>query len=86
MAKLQDYARKAYLALDGSGLSRADFFLTESGEIYINEVNTLPGFTQFSMYPALWEASGKSYADLLEELIQLGLSRYNKKQSIQQSL
>ena len=86
VAKLQDYARKAYLALDGSGLSRADFFLTESGEIYINEVNTLPGFTQFSMYPALWEASGKSYADLLEELIQLGLSRYNKKQSIQQSL
>lgn len=86
VAKLQDYARKAFLALDGSGLSRADFFLTETGEIYINEVNTLPGFTQFSMYPSLWEASGKSYADLLEELIQLGLSRYNKKQSIQQSL
>lgn len=86
VAKLQDFARKAYLALDGSGLSRADFFLTESGEIYINEVNTLPGFTQFSMYPALWEASGKSYTDLLEELIQLGLSGYNKKKSIQQSL
>ena len=83
---MQEYARKAYLALDGSGLSRADFFITESGEIFINELNTLPGFTQFSMYPSLWEASGKSYDDLLEELIQLGLSRYNKKKSIQQSL
>lgn len=83
--KLQAFAKRAYLALDGSGLSRADFFLTEDGEIYINEVNTLPGFTQFSMYPSLWEASGKPFEDLIEELIQLGFSRYNKKQSIQKT-
>lgn len=84
--QLQAYARDAYLVLDGSGLSRADFFLTEQGDIYINEVNTLPGFTQFSMYPSLWEASGKPFDTLIEELIQLAISRYEKKQSIQQSI
>lgn len=85
VAKLQAYAKEAYLVLDGSGLSRADFFLTKDGDIYINEVNTLPGFTQFSMYPSLWEASGKGFDELIEELIQLALNRYNKKQSIQKA-
>ena len=73
---LREYATDAFLAIDGSGLSRVDFFLTESGQIFINEVNTFPGFTQFSMYPRLWENTGLTYGDLIEELIQLGLQRH----------
>src|SRR5699024_7021867 len=70
ITKLKDYAAKAFLAIDGSGLTRADFFVTENNEIYINEVNTFPGFTPISMYPKLWENTGLSYHDLIEELIQ----------------
>ncbi|MEG0550597.1 MAG: D-alanine--D-alanine ligase [Vagococcus sp.] len=81
--KMQEYAKKAYIALDGSGLSRCDFFLTANGEIFLNEVNTLPGFTPFSMYPLLWEHMGITYSDLLEELIQLAKLRHEKKQAIE---
>ncbi len=71
----------AFLALDLSGLARVDFFLEkESGRIYINEVNTMPGFTQISMYPKLWEASGLSYAQLLDRLIELAIERHEDKQ------
>lgn len=73
---LREYAKDAFLAIDGSGLSRVDFFLTDEGTIYINEINTFPGFTQFSMYPRLWESTGLHYGDLIEELIQLGLQRH----------
>src|SRR5699024_2123528 len=73
---LREYATKAFLAIDGSGLSRVDFFMTDEGNIYINEINTFPGFTQFSMYPRLWENTGLAYGDLIEELIQLGLQRH----------
>ncbi|HLQ74839.1 MAG TPA: D-alanine--D-alanine ligase [Alloiococcus sp.] len=76
ITKLKDYAAKAFLAIDGSGLTRADFFVTENNEIYINEVNTFPGFTPISMYPKLWENTGLSYHDLIEELIQLGIKRH----------
>jgi D-alanine-D-alanine ligase len=76
VSKLREYAAKAFLAIDGSGLTRADFFITDEGEIYINEVNTFPGFTPYSMYPKLWDKTGLSYGDLIEELIQLGLRRY----------
>ena len=76
-AKIREYAETAFRAIDGSGLTRCDFFLTETNEVFINEVNTMPGFTQFSMYPKLWEAMGISYKDLVEELIQLALKRYN---------
>ena len=81
--KMRDYAEKAYIALDGSGLSRCDFFVTANDEIFLNEVNTLPGFTPFSMYPLLWQHMGISYSDLLEELIQLAKFRYDKKQQIE---
>lgn len=74
--RLQEYAATAFRALDGSGLSRCDFFVTSNNEVYINEVNTMPGFTQFSMYPLLWEHAGLKYSDLVEELIQLALKRY----------
>jgi D-alanine-D-alanine ligase len=74
-------ATTAFLALDLSGLARVDFFLEkESGRIYINEVNTMPGFTQISMYPKLWEASGLSYAQLLDRLIELAIERHEDKQ------
>ena len=82
-AKLQNYATIAFRALDGSGLSRCDFFVTKNNEIYINEVNTLPGFTSRSMYPLLWEETGLKYSDLVEELIQLALKRHEEKLSYQ---
>ncbi|MGY3765518.1 D-alanine--D-alanine ligase [Vagococcus vulneris] len=80
--KMREYAEKAYVMLDCSGLSRCDFFLTNNNEMYLNEVNTMPGFTPFSMYPLLWENMGLGYSDLLEELIQLAKLRYEKKQAI----
>jgi len=80
-AKIREYAETAFRAIDGSGLTRCDFFLTETQEVFINEVNTMPGFTQFSMYPKLWEAMGISYKDLVEELIRLALKRYNDRQA-----
>ncbi len=71
----------AFLALDLSGLARVDFFLEkESGQVYINEVNTMPGFTQISMYPKLWEASGLTYAQLLDRLVELAIERHQEKQ------
>ena len=73
---LREYAAKAFMAIDGSGLSRADFFVTEDYQIYINEINTFPGFTPISMYPKLWEETGLVYGDLIEELIQLGVRRH----------
>jgi D-alanine-D-alanine ligase len=74
-------AIQAFLALDLSGLSRVDFFLDKaSGEIYINEVNTLPGFTEVSMYAKLWEASGLGYSELLDRLIELAQERYADQQ------
>ncbi|MBA2680094.1 MAG: D-alanine--D-alanine ligase [Ktedonobacteraceae bacterium] len=80
-------AVEAFLALDLSGLSRVDFFLErETGKVYINEVNTLPGFTQISMYPKLWEASGLPYAELLDRLIELALERHADRQRNRTSL
>src|SRR5699024_5118803 len=79
VAKLQNYASKAFRIIDGTGLSRCDFFVTSNNEIYLNEVNTLPGFTKFSMYPLLWEYTGLKYSDLVEELIQLALKRHSEK-------
>jgi|HigsolmetaGSP12D_1036236.scaffolds.fasta_scaffold01207_9 D-alanine-D-alanine ligase len=73
----------AFRAIDGSGLCRADFFLRRSdGRLLINEVNTMPGFTPFSMYPLLWQESGVSYRELLDTLIRLALERYEERQSI----
>ena len=73
LAEMQRLARRAFEALGGFGLARVDFFLTADG-FFINEINTMPGFTQFSMYPSLWGASGIGYAQLIDELITLGLS------------
>lgn len=77
--KAQDFAKNAYIMLGGSGLSRCDFFLTNKNELFLNELNTMPGFTQFSMYPSLWEKMGLQYGDLIEELIQLALNRFKQR-------
>lgn len=74
---IREYAVMAFKALDCAGLSRVDFFVhNETGEVYINEINTLPGFTNISMYPKLWEASGIPYEQLIEKLIDLAIERY----------
>jgi D-alanine-D-alanine ligase len=73
-------ATEAYLAIDCAGMARADFLLDrETGQVYVNEVNTLPGFTPISMYPKLWEASDVSYTELIDRLIQLALERHADK-------
>ena len=72
--KVRNLAKKAYKATDCKGLARVDFFVNDEQEkIYINEINTLPGFTDISMYPKLWEKSGISYTNLLDELISLAI-------------
>lgn len=76
--KVQDYALKAYKVMGCKGLSRIDFFVTKENEIYLNEINTMPGFTNISMYPKLFEASGINYTDLISQVIQLGLHDYEK--------
>ena len=79
--QVRRWAVQAFTALDLSGLSRVDFFLEkETGQVYINEVNTIPGFTQISMYPKLWEASGLPYAQLLDRLIELAIERHEDRQ------
>ncbi len=78
--KVQEMAVKAFLAVDCSGLARVDFLMDpKSGRIYMNEINTMPGFTSISMYPKLWAASGISYPELIDRLIQLGLRRFEEK-------
>ncbi len=72
LKEIQKLAVKAFKAVDGKGLSRVDFFIKkENNQVYLNEINTMPGFTQISMYPKLWEANGLSYTQLLDELIKL---------------
>ena len=79
--RLRDIALRAYRLLDLSGLARVDFFLdTASGQFYLNEVNTLPGFTSQSLYPKLWRASGLEYAPLLDHLIELAIERHTERQ------
>jgi D-alanine-D-alanine ligase len=80
---IRSMAVQAFRSIDGSGLCRADFFLRRSdGALFINEVNTLPGFTPYSMYPLMWKESGVSYRELLDTLIQLAIERHEERQSI----
>ena len=83
LAKLILVAKNAYRTLGCEGMSRVDMFLTEEGEVYVNELNTLPGFTSISMYPKLWEHAGTSYKELLDELIRLTVSRGERNQRLQ---
>jgi D-alanine-D-alanine ligase len=83
---VQQLAIAAFRAVDCSGLARVDFLMDpKSRKIYLNEINTMPGFTSISMYPKLWGASGVTYAELIESLIQLGLDRHAEKKKNQYS-
>lgn len=76
IARIRSFAVEAYKAIDCSGMARVDFLLDKnSSEVYLNELNTIPGFTSISMYPKLWEATGLKYADLVAKLIELALER-----------
>ncbi len=76
---IRNYAVTAFKELDCSGLARVDFFVEKrTGKVYINEINTMPGFTDISMYPKLWEACGVSYPQLLDRLIELAFLRYKE--------
>jgi D-alanine-D-alanine ligase len=79
-AEVQQVAVAAFLAIDGAGMARVDFLLDrQTGQIYLNEVNTIPGFTSISMYPKLWAASGLPFAQLVDRLIELALERHQDK-------
>lgn len=81
-SRIKEMAIRAFKALDCSGLVRADFFLTKDGKALINEVNTMPGFTPFSMFPLLWKHTGVEYPQLIERLVQLAKERHAEKQKI----
>ena len=84
--KVQELAIKSFRAVDCSGLARVDFLMDpKTRKLYVNEINTMPGFTAISMYPKLWGASGLSYPDLIDRLIQLGLERHADKKKNQYS-
>jgi D-alanine-D-alanine ligase len=84
--RFQEYAVRAFRCLECRGMARVDFFLEKSGRIFINEVNTIPGFTSISMYPKLWEASGLSYRELIDQLIELALAEHREKQRTKYSI
>lgn len=78
--RIREIALSAFKAVDAAGMARVDFFVSKkTNKIYLNEINTIPGFTEVSMYPRLWIASGISYADLIDQLIQLALERFQDK-------
>ncbi|MEM9121542.1 MAG: D-alanine--D-alanine ligase family protein, partial [Cyanobacteria bacterium P01_F01_bin.56] len=75
--QIQEMAVQAFQAVDAAGISRVDFFYIEStGDVFLNEINTLPGFTQTSMYPMLWQASGITFEELVDQLLQFGFERF----------
>ena len=85
--EVQQLAIAAFRAVDCAGMARVDFFLArDSGHIFVNEVNTIPGFTTISMYPKMWEASGLSYPELIDRLIKLALERHGEKQQLRTSI
>jgi D-alanine-D-alanine ligase len=80
---LAEFAVSAYTAIDCAGMARVDFLVDkDSGEIFLNELNTIPGFTPISMYPKLWEASGLTYSELIDELIRLALERKTERDQL----
>ncbi len=85
LAKLILVARSAFKTLCCEGMARVDMFLCEDGRVYVNEVNTLPGFTSISMYPQLWQDTGIEYSQLLDHLIQLALDRHSRGQQLERA-
>ena len=86
-AEVQRMSIEAFRAVDGAGLARVDFLMArDTGEFFLNEVNTLPGFTTISMYPQMWEATGLAYPALIDRLIQLAIERHAEKQRLRTSI
>lgn len=85
MKRVQDMAVRAFKALECEGMARVDFFLKETGDLFVNEINTIPGFTSISMYPKLWEATGISYSELVDRLIALAIERFEKESRLETS-
>ncbi|MDG0816972.1 D-alanine--D-alanine ligase family protein [Bdellovibrio svalbardensis] len=83
--RLQAMAEQTFHVMGCDGLTRVDFFLKPNGELYINEINTIPGFTKISMYPKMWEATGLSYKDLISNLITLAFEKYEAEQKLKTS-
>jgi D-alanine-D-alanine ligase len=83
--RVRETAVRAFLALECEGMARVDFFLSDSGEVIVNELNTIPGFTSISMYPKLWEASGVPYAELVDRLISLAVERHAEESGLETS-
>lgn len=84
--RVQELAVKAFQVLCCEGMARVDFFLKENGDLFVNELNTIPGFTKISMYPKLWEVSGISYPELIDRLIQLAIERFEKEKQLKTSV
>lgn len=84
--RIQAYAIRAFRAVDCSGMGRVDFLLDQNGEIFLNEINTIPGFTQISMYPKLWEHSGLPFSELLDRLIAIALEKHQERQALRTSI
>jgi D-alanine-D-alanine ligase len=80
--RVQELAVRTFQALNCEGMGRVDFFLTPAGELYVNEINTIPGFTKISMYPKLWEASGIGYTQLISRLIELAMDRFQHERTL----
>jgi D-alanine-D-alanine ligase len=78
LEEVQRQAVAAFRAIDGEGMARVDFFFREPDDLVVNEINTIPGFTQVSMFPKLWEASGLSYAALVDRLLELAFERFDR--------
>jgi D-alanine-D-alanine ligase len=86
MKEMQEIAKKTFKVLCLEGMSRIDFFLSDKEIFYVNEVDTILGFTNISMYPKLWEASGISYPELIDKLIELAIDRHIKQKQLRSSL
>ncbi len=80
--QIQNLAIKTFQTLNSEGLARVDFFLTPDNKILVNEINTIPGFTNSSMYPKLWENSGISYTELIDKLIQLAFEKFDREKNL----
>ncbi|MBT6612028.1 MAG: ATP-grasp domain-containing protein, partial [Deltaproteobacteria bacterium] len=85
VSDIQEIANKSFRLLELWGLARVDLFVEQSGKIWVNEVNTLPGFTNISMYPKLWEATGLPYPELIHQLIQLAIKRFQAEELLQRN-
>jgi len=83
--RIQELAIEIFLTLECNGMARVDFFLKENGEILVNELNSIPGFTKISMYPKLWEASGISYTKLIDRLIELAIDKFEQENKLKNS-